>query len=127
MIKHQFSQRVYFSDTDCQGIVYHAKYLDFAEHARTEMIRETVDQSKMLSDHVGFVLKEANIVYHTPAKLDDILFVHTTIESLKTFSVVLRQEIKRNNELVCVVTVKVACIDLRNNKVLKISDYLEQE
>ena len=126
MIRHQFSQRVYFSDTDCQGIVYHAKYLDFAEHARTEMIRETVDQSKMLEDHVGFVLKEANIVYHSPAKLDDILFVNTTVEVLKTFSVVLRQEIKRNNELICVVSVKVACIDLQNNKVLKISDYLTE-
>ena len=24
-----YSQRVYFSDTDAQGIVYHARYLDF--------------------------------------------------------------------------------------------------
>ncbi|MCY1151358.1 MAG: YbgC/FadM family acyl-CoA thioesterase [Sphaerochaetaceae bacterium] len=126
MIKHQYSQRVYFSDTDCQGIVYHAKYLDFAEHARSEMIRESVNQNEMLKNHAAFVLKEINVVYNMPAILDDILFVHTTIESLKTFSVVLKQEIKRNNELICVVKVKIACINLENNTVLKISDYLTQ-
>ena len=124
MIKHQYSQRVYFSDTDCQGIVYHAKYLDFAEHARTEMIREKVDQSKLLEDNVGFVLKELNIVYHTPARLDNVLFVETSIEKLKTFSVSLKQEIKRNDDLICVINVKVGCVDLVNNKVLKVSDYL---
>jgi acyl-CoA thioester hydrolase len=126
LIKHQYSQRVYFSDTDCQGIVYHAKYLDFAEHARSEMIRESVNQNEMLKNHAAFVLKEINVIYNMPAKLDDILFVHTTIESLKTFSVVLKQEIKRNNELICVVKVKIACLNLENNTVLKISDYLTQ-
>ena len=35
-----YNQRVYFSDTDAQGIVYHAAYLNFAEHARTELGRE---------------------------------------------------------------------------------------
>lgn len=124
MINHTFSQRVYFSDTDCQGIVYHAKYLDFAEHARSEMIREAVDQTKLLEDHVGFVLKEANIIYNIPAKLDDILFVYTTIETLKTFSIVLKQEIKRNEETICTITVKIACINLLTNKILKISEYL---
>ena len=127
MIKHQYSQRVYFSDTDCQGIVYHAKYLDFAEHARTEMIREKVDQSKLLEDNVGFVLKELNIVYHTPARLDNVLFVETSIEKLKTFSVSLKQEIKRNDDLICVIKVKVGCIDFVKNKVLKVSDYLTFE
>ncbi|MBZ4673449.1 MAG: 4-hydroxybenzoyl-CoA thioesterase, partial [Spirochaeta sp.] len=28
---HSFNIRVYYSDTDCGGIVYHARYLDFAE------------------------------------------------------------------------------------------------
>jgi len=37
---HRYRQRVYYSDTDSGGIVYHARYLDFAEHARTEMLRE---------------------------------------------------------------------------------------
>ena len=36
---HHFPVRVYFADTDAAGIVYHAAYLEFAERARTEMMR----------------------------------------------------------------------------------------
>lgn len=125
MIEHNYFQRVYFSDTDCQGIVYHGKYLDFAEHARTEMIREKVDQSVLLENNVGFVLKEINVIYNIPAKLDDILKIKTTVESSKTFSIVLLQEIFKDEELICTLKVKVACINLETNKILKITDYLK--
>ena len=37
-----YRTRVYFSDTDAAGIVYHASYIDWAEHARTEMLREMI-------------------------------------------------------------------------------------
>ena len=38
----EFKARVYYSDTDAEGIIYHTRYLDFAEHARTEMLREAL-------------------------------------------------------------------------------------
>ncbi|MGD1822774.1 MAG: YbgC/FadM family acyl-CoA thioesterase [Pleomorphochaeta sp.] len=122
-MEHKYSQRVYFSDTDCQGIVYHAKYLDFAEHARSEMIRFEVDQTKLLEDKVGFVLKEINVVYNIPAKLDDILDVYTSVESMKLFSITLKQDIKREEELICSIKIKIACINLESNKILKVKDY----
>ena len=31
--------RVYFEDTDAGGVVYHSRYLNFFERARTEMLR----------------------------------------------------------------------------------------
>ena len=34
--------RVYYEDTDCGGIVYHANYLKFCERARTDFVREVV-------------------------------------------------------------------------------------
>jgi acyl-CoA thioester hydrolase len=36
---HRMRIRVYYEDTDAAGIVYHAAYLEFAERARTEMLR----------------------------------------------------------------------------------------
>ena len=36
---HQLNIRIYFEDTDSGGIVYHSKYLNFAERARTELLR----------------------------------------------------------------------------------------
>jgi len=121
-MKHKYSQRVYFSDTDCQGIVYHGKYLDFAEHARSEMIRDTVDHAKLLSENVGIVVKEINIVYNTPAKFDDILDVYTSIVSKKLFSLTVKQEIKNGDKDICTLMVKVACINLETKKILKVTD-----
>lgn len=123
-MEFSFNVRVYFSDTDCEGIVYHGKYLDFAEHARSEMIRETVDQFVLLQNHIGFVVKEINIVYEKPAFLNDDLVVITKVESAKKFSVTLSQNVYRGNELLCKLLVKVGCIDLLNKKILPITDYL---
>ena len=56
-----YTQRVYFSDTDAQGIVYHAAYLDFAEHARTELARE-LGTSGLDGDR-ALVVRSINISY----------------------------------------------------------------
>lgn len=122
---HSFKVRVYFSDTDCEGIVYHGRYLDFAEHARSEMIRETVNQVALLQNHVGFVVKEINIVYEKPAFLNDDLEVITRIEISKKFSLTLSQNVYRDEELLCKLLVKVGCIDLELKKVLAIDKYIK--
>ena len=40
MRSYQLKLRVYYEDTDAGGVVYHARYLAFAERARTEALRE---------------------------------------------------------------------------------------
>jgi acyl-CoA thioester hydrolase len=123
-MSHSFKVRTYFSDTDCEGIVYHGKYLDFAEHARSEMIRETVDQVALLQNNVGFVVKEINIVYDKPAFLNDELEVITSIVNSKKFSLTLSQNVYRGEELLCKLLVKVGCIDLKIKKILPIDNYI---
>ena len=36
---HKYKLRVYYEDTDAQGVVYYANYLKFFERARTELLR----------------------------------------------------------------------------------------
>ena len=36
---HSEEYRVYYEDTDAQGVVYYANYLKFFERARTEYLR----------------------------------------------------------------------------------------
>jgi len=36
---HVLPIRVYFEDTDCAGVVYHANFLKFCERARSDFIR----------------------------------------------------------------------------------------
>jgi acyl-CoA thioester hydrolase len=116
---HSFPVRVYYSDTDCGGIVYHANYLNFAEHARTELLREISISAEKTGSHralmekeeLALVVKSVSVDYQKPAYLDDLLTVETEIAESKRFSIVFRQTIKRDGEVLCVALVKVAAID----------------
>ena len=121
---HRFPIRVYYSDTDCGGIVYHGRYLDFAEHARTEMLRELGGKQNVSGSHTSlleseglvFVVKSISVDYQSPAHLDDLLEVQTTLESAKRFSIVFRQTVLRDGVSLCVLLVKVASINMQTHR-----------
>ena len=55
----KFIVRVYFEDTDAGGIIYHSQYLNFAERARTEFLRQrNLEQSNLKKSFgMSFVVK----------------------------------------------------------------------
>ena len=121
-MEHVYRQRVYYSDTDAGGIMYHGRYLDFAEHARTEFVREISsaegeDSTYLDASSVGFVVKHIEVDYHTPAFLDDLLVVKSSVVSLKRFSITLKQKIFRDDQEIACVLVKAAAVDLQNYSV----------
>ena len=63
---HQLNIRIYFEDTDSGGIVYHSKYLNFAERARTELLRKIKLDQSIIEKKYGliFVVKKLNIQLH---------------------------------------------------------------
>ena len=75
--------RVYWEDTDAGGVVYHARYLNFFERARTEWLRGMgVHQAKMAKeDNTIFAIRNMNISYVMAARLDDELEV--TVHSVQ--------------------------------------------
>ncbi len=104
-----FPVRVYYSDTDAQGIVYHGRYLDYAEHARTEMLRSI---GKNQSSMPGImVVSSIAIEYKRPGHLDEELVVQTEVERVKVFSLVLKQTVRRGDEVLAILTVKIASVD----------------
>ena len=117
-----YSQRVYFSDTDAQGIVYHARYLDFAEHGRTEMARQLGTSS--LEGGLAFVVRSMTIGFEKPAYLDDMLVVETGVAEFGRVSMVFDQVIRRGEEVVCRMSVKVACIDIATKRIARIDQRL---
>ena len=59
---HQFPVRVYYQDTDAGGSVYHSKYLDFAERARSEYLRAIgYPVLDLLEKEVAFIIRHASI------------------------------------------------------------------
>lgn len=126
---HRFPVRVYYSDTDAGGIVYHSRYLDMAEHARTELLRIMGgSQQEMLHQTgTGFVVSSLSIDYKKPGKLDDALLVETQIGKLERFSLVFRQKVIRGEEVLADLKVKAANIDLTSGRPQAFSDELRKK
>ena len=106
--------RVYYEDTDAGGIVFYANYLKFFERARTEWLRAAgINQQELIeSDGAAFVVKNASIDYHAPARLDDELTLTLTIEKLGRASVQFAQKAYKGDTLLVEASVKVGCVDL---------------
>jgi acyl-CoA thioester hydrolase len=105
--------RIYYEDTDAGGIVFYANYLKFFERARTEWLRAVGVNQQELSEQEGaiFVVKNASIDYHAPAKLDDVLNLTLSIEKLGRASVQFVQQAWRGEVLLASASVKVGCVD----------------
>ena len=105
--------RIYYEDTDAGGVVYHSNYLKYAERARTELLRaHGIEQQALLENHgIAFVLRRAELDLKSPARLDDEITIHTTIEAIKPASVQMRQTITRGEDELSVIHVKIACVN----------------
>ena len=47
MRNNETEQRVYYADTDQEGVVYYANYLRWFEIGRTEILRQTMKSTKI--------------------------------------------------------------------------------
>ena len=107
--------RVYWEDTDAGGVVYHAGYLRFLERARTEWLRAAGLGQDALRRSYGivFVVRELDIAYDKPARLDDELDSTVAVERLRSASVDLRQTVSRvaDGAVLARARVRVACVD----------------
>jgi acyl-CoA thioester hydrolase len=62
--------RVWFSDTDAQGVVYYGRYSPYFDHARIEYHRHLGGLSVGGAE---FVMRALQVEYHAPARFDDLL------------------------------------------------------
>ena len=125
MTAHNIDIRVYYEDTDAGGIVFYANYLRFAERGRTEYLRDLGYENKSLMDKQGviFVVRQIEADYLTPAYLDDMLRMETSVIELKNASFKMKQSLFRHNELIFSVDVILVCVD-RAGKPVRLPDEL---
>jgi len=105
---------VYFEDTDAGGVVYHSRYLNFFERARTEMLRAMgVSQTELREKHgLIWVVLDINVKYRKAAQLDDELLVSAELEWVKGARQGFRQEITRISDGVVVATAELSAVML---------------
>ena len=89
---HFYFLRVHYEDTDVGGIVYHAKYLNFIERARSGLIRLLKFPSEnFLKQDLSIVVKNIYFDWHQSCKLGDCICVKTNLIEFKKASLVLSQ------------------------------------
>jgi acyl-CoA thioester hydrolase len=105
--------RVYYEDTDAGGVVYHAGYLRYLERARTEWLRELgYSQARLKQEEsLLFTVVGMTLDFLKPARLDDLLRVHSSVRLAGGASVEFAQEILRDSDRILAATVRVACLD----------------
>lgn len=96
--------RVYFEDTDAGGVVYHSRYLNFFERARTEMLRAMgISQTELRDKHnLIWVVLDINVKFRQAARLDDELLVSAELTWVKGVRQGFTQEMTRKSDGVVV-------------------------
>ena len=110
--EHRFPVRIFYEDTDAGGIVYYARYLHFAERARTEILRLAgIEQSKLRDDHgVVFAVRRCEIDYRRPARLDDLVEVRSRLTVLRGARMSAAQSVWRTGEELVRLAVEIAAL-----------------
>ena len=77
--------RVWFSDTDAQGVVYYGRYMPYFDHARTEYHRHL--RLRGTTGEGDFAMRAMTVGYVAPARFDDLIEVFVRISRIGTTSV----------------------------------------
>ncbi|MCL1962521.1 MAG: tol-pal system-associated acyl-CoA thioesterase [Desulfovibrionaceae bacterium] len=119
--------RVYWEDTDAGGIVYYANYLKFFERARTEWLRRLGVGQRAQREGAGgmFVVTDASLKYHRPARLDDELAVAARLQASGRAALTIAQHAwlpgpTGSRQLLCEAIIRIGWVDAASMKPARI-------
>ena len=118
--------KVYYEDTDAEGVVYYANYLKFLERARTEAIFSLgLTNTKLLNEYETLIIvKSCNINYIKPAKFEDNLKIISKVKSITRTSFLMYQVFERDNEIISEAEVRLVTIS-KQGKPIQIPKVLD--
>ena len=95
MKKHIFEQKVYYSDTDAYGVVWHGAYLRWLEAGRVEWCEmKGHNLIELRENDIVLPVVNLNVRYKASAKLNNNLIIETWITKFNNLSVTFSQVIK---------------------------------
>ena len=124
---HSEEYRVYYEDTDAQGVVYYANYLKFFERARTEYLRSLGYEQKNLMDKgIIFVVRKVIVQYLLPANLDELIKIESKLVGVKKVSFNFLQTIyNSDSEKICEAQVFCGSINIKSKKPMLVPEKLQ--
>ena len=129
--------RIYWEDTDAGGIVFYANYLKFFERSRTEWLRSAGVGQQQLRELTGgmFVVSDAQLRYHRPARLDDELIVTAQLQESGRASLTIEQQALLKPEqmtdsrpvLLCEGTIRIGWVDAATMRPARMPGFLLEQ
>jgi len=131
-MEHSIEIRVQYFETDGQGRVHHAQYLNYLERGRVEFLR-SLGYSYREFEASGLMLVVSNlqIQYLGAASFDDLLRLTTCVVRTRgvridhAYELVRLRDHGQSDEPIVKAATTIACID-RQGKVARLPDYLRQ-
>ncbi len=119
LITHTTTIRVRYADTDQMGVVYYAKYLEYFEVARTEMLRAMgLPYREIEAKGYELPVASAAINYYKGAVYDDQLLVTAKLTPKHSPKVEIHYEVRRasDNEVSAEGETMLVCVDRASGK-----------
>lgn len=93
-MKHEFETKVYYSDTDAYGVVWHGSYLRWLEAGRVELC-ELLGHNlvELEAQNIVLPVTNLNIRYKASARLNDNITIQTSIKNFTSLCVTFEQKI----------------------------------
>ena len=97
--EHIHIERVRYADTDQMGVVYHARYFEWFEAARTELMRSMGIAYRQLEEEGIFMpVVEAHCRYRLPLKYDESIRIKTTVGEVTRARIRLEYKVYGEND-----------------------------
>lgn len=94
-MKNIFETKVYYSDTDAYGVVWHGSYLRWMEKGRVDLCDQMgLDLVSLKNSDILMPVTNMNVRYKASARLDDTIIIETWIEKYNSLSITFKQVIK---------------------------------
>ena len=113
-MKHEFEQKVYYSDTDAYGVVWHGSYLRWLEMGRIELCEDMgLNLVDLCEQQITLPVVNLNVRYKASAKLNDELIIQTSIQKFNSIAVTFEQKIydKKNDKTFVEALIEEVAID----------------
>ncbi len=126
---HILPIRVYYEDTDLSGLVYHANYLRYMERGRSEFFRAAgITRLAQLDDPepTAWTLRKVSLEYFRPARIDDLIQVHTRCVALSGARMTAEQCVQKGDEILTKGQVE-ACIITLSGKPRRIPPEMREK
>lgn len=93
-MKYEFEQKVYYSDTDAYGVVWHGSYLRWLEMGRVDFCEEMgYTLVELQSQNITLPVVNINVRYKSSAKINDKMIIQTSVKKFNPLSVTFEQKI----------------------------------